>query len=269
MNVERVWRHRRIILAALKAYEKGLNKLAKDAENLEVEEEDADYRLAVIEELRSEFDPSHAGGPALEGTPMGEAVTAQVMQDDDGTSLTVDVLDELLRGVGIDAPVDHIGAWTLEQRKVVHAFVKARQVAILDDGVQPVRPEIIAEEWVTDKDALLERELAADEVDAALGGGPWGVRAAPGASPAEEEWQVFMRAGSQIVEDGKLVETIGDTTHAQTYGQIDRARLIAANLNLIERGMRVGAGLEPIAEAAPAEESEQAPEPATEPAAVS
>jgi hypothetical protein len=265
LNVDKILAHRAAILTAFTVYIKLLEAVKKKEDEAEVETDDTERRIEIMKMLKTEF--ADQRGMLLEGTPMGDQATVSHFTTDDGTVLTGEVVNELLESVGIDAPLEHIARWTLEQRKVVHAFVKARQIALLDDTEMPAFPNVIDPAWVTDRDMLLEKEMAPEEIDAWLARGPWGVRHTPSVAVAEEDWQIYLPRGARIIEGTTEVRAIGETTQAQTYGQIDRARLIAANLNTIEQGLRVRAGLEPLAgggsvnevsEEAPSEESTDA-----------
>lgn len=252
MNLERIMRHKGVLLTALKVYEKQLEKVDKTEDDLEVVSNTSTI-LAKIEELRGELQDQVSLG--MEGTPMGDQVAAQVYVAEDGQSLTVDHLDAMLKTVGVDAPLEEIGTWDLAIRQDVYRWILATQQHVLDgkplaDG--PEFPVVIDDTWVSDVDDLLERELSDDEIEKFIELGPWGVVAL---DASKDDWTV-----RKIERDGD-VETITD--HPQKYGQVDRARLIAANLNAIELGRTrrdpaPAEASEPVADEAPIVETTMA-----------
>lgn len=228
LNVERIWRHRAVILAALSAYEVRVKKVNKEEEALELESDDSADRLEIIEELRAEFRAdTPSSGTGIEGTPMGDALAAQVFKADDGTSLDVDALDEMLRRLDIDAPLGPLGEMSLDTRKEVYAWVKAVAQAKIDGVDVPLPPQVLRDEWFLGRDeakeieeAQLEHPLSDDEIEQWITKGPWGVH---GDGPSDE-WAIKR----PTEKDNEVI------VHPEKYGQLDRARLIAANLNRIE-----------------------------------
>lgn len=258
MNVERIWRHRGVILAALKTYEKRLEKLNKDEAELEVDSDDSEDKLAIVEELRAEFNPAAAAasGPGIEGTPMGDAIAGQIYRAEDGTALTVESLDAMLGQVGVDAPLDVVSAWTLEQRREAYTYVRDLTRLILDgrevDDIDP--PAFVDRAWITKSSngALLEREMTEEELERRIGAGPWGVHQADPRDPANAEWAI--RRLDPADETGATY-----LEHPQMFGQLDRARLIAANLNEREATLAAAPATE---EPTPEPEAQLEPEPA-------
>jgi hypothetical protein len=230
VNLERILQHKGVIVWALRIGAKKVESVKKGEQDAELPTAASDHRLAVIEELLGELDMQ--GGPALEGTPMGDAVAAQVYRAEDGTPLDVDSLDEMLRRVGVDAPLGKVGEWSLDQRRAVYAWVKGEQERILNLGPEEEAeklPDVIDPMWCRGNDEILEHPLDPDEVDAAIAKGPWFVAAGDPQNPASDEW---------AIRKDDPADSTGATyvEHPQQYGQLDRARLIAANLNLIELG---------------------------------
>lgn len=231
MNLERIWQHRGVLITALGVYKKRVEKNKKDDEELELDSDDAVHRLDVIEELLGEL--KGVQGPTLEGTPMGDAIAGQVYQAEDGTPLDVDSLDSMLRTVGIDAPVGAIGEWKLEKRREVYAWITGERRRLL--AGKPITeaeslPDVIDEAWSGDPAAdepALEQQRTPEEVDALLSGGPWGVHAS--GPPGADEWALRRTNPSADFEADHTVE------YPQKFGQLDRARLIAANLNALAR----------------------------------
>lgn len=232
MNLERILQHKGVIVWALRIGAKKLESVKKGEQDAELPTVAADHRLAVIEELLGELDMQ--GGPGLEGTPMGDMVAGQVYRAEDGTPLDVGSLDEMLRRVGVDAPPGAMGGWTLEERREVYAWVKSETEAILNSVPFDDRasyPDVIEEGWVR-RDMIaevLERPLEEEDIDAALEQGPWGVGSPDPMNPASDEWAIRK---TDPADPALFIE------HAQRFGQLDRARLVAANLNLIELGRR-------------------------------
>lgn len=265
MNIERILRHKHVLLAALKAYEKRVKKVNSEEADLELDDSDSDDRLAVIEELRDEL--SGNVGKGLEGTPMGDVVASQVYVADDGQLLTVEALDEMLRTIGVDAPPDAIGEWSLDKRKEVYAYVRAYSEALLNgrDGSDVEEPAFILEAWYTieSTDELLEQALSEEEIEKFIARGPWGV-VAP--DPSKDEWAIRKTIPYAPDPDSPII-----VEHHQKFGQLDRAMLIAANLNAIALGNETReAARQPIASeavnqlAAPVDETAQSEPAATE-----
>lgn len=234
MNLDRIVAHRGVLITALGYYGKQLEKIKKLEEDAELETNDTDRKLGIIEVLKSEFVDQR--GLLLEGTPMGDSMTEAAYTDGDGAVLSADNLERMLERVGVDAPFESITAWTLNQRKDVRAFCEARLQAVLDDAPMPDLIPLLSEAWLVSGDPLLEGAMPDAEVEAFISAGPWGVRSVPGASPSDpDDWQVYAKAHEH---NGVQVD---ERVHGQTYGQLDRARLVAANLNAIERGKALAA----------------------------
>lgn len=226
MNLERILQHKGVIVWALRHGAKKVESVKKGEQDAELPTAASDQRLAVIEELLGELDMQ--GGPGLEGTPMGDAVAAQVFKAEDGTPLDVGNLDEMLRRVGVDAPPGALGEWSLDQRREVYAWIKEETQNILNDVPADDRcdfPDLIEGAWVKNAGgATLEDPRTEAEVDELVMKGPWGVFSV---APDSDEWAIRKdnpedRTGATYVE------------HPQKYGQLDRARLVAANLNAME-----------------------------------
>lgn len=236
MNLERILQHKAILVWALRIGAKTVERVKKGEQDAELPVDNSDRRLAVIEELLGELDMQ--GGPGLEGTPMGDMVARQVYKAEDGTPLDVESLDEMLRDIGVDAPPGAMGDWTLDQRREVYAYVGFVRQALLNganDGVI-LAPEFIERGWFTAQTSddlraeMLERPLEDHEIDAALSKGPWSVYSPGGPS---DDWTV--RKYAATVSDGDREADV--VIEHGKFGQLDRARLIAANLNLIELGL--------------------------------
>lgn len=227
-NADRVFAFRGLVLTALKVYQREVEKVIKGEKSIESDTSDTESILERIELLRGEFVDQKTLN--LEGTPLGDMIGGLTLRDDDGTVLTVENLNDLLMRIGVDAPMDHIGAWTLDQRKVVNAYRKARELFVVGEAPEPALPDIISDTWLRTTD-LLETPLSDEAIDEAMNEGPWKVQADANAkSPGEADWEVLKQ----------LPDAEGTTTTSHgMFGQLDRARLIAANLNIIERGRRM------------------------------
>lgn len=238
-NSDRIWQHRGLLLTALKFYAKGVEKIIKGETEIEADTHDTERKLEIVELLRAELaDPDSQ--LRLEGTPMGDVIGEMTLKDEDGSVLTADSVEAMLRRVGIDAPFDHVTAWTLDQRKMINAYRKAREQFLLGEAPEPTLPDIISSEWV--KNDVLERDLTDEEVDTLIEQGPWNVRTDPNAAtPGEAEWEIIRPAVPGDDADEKSDDFDGTIIWAERYGMLDRARLIAANMNIIERGKQARA----------------------------
>ncbi len=236
-NFDKIIAHRGVVLTAIKFYKKQLEKIEKLEDDAEVDTDDTARKIEICDQLCAELVDQRS--MLLENTPMGDLLTQEHLKADDGSALTVDAMDEMLQHVYIDAPLDHIVAWTLDQRKQVHAWVKEMERHFLDAENVPA-PElldILSPAWITDDDALLERELSQQEIEKWLLAGPWSLRADPAAvSPAEAEWQII-RTVKEVSDEGGPLTSV--QIRPDMYAALDRAQLIAANLNALAEGKRI------------------------------
>lgn len=223
-----VMTHRALIRQALTVFKDACTKTMKAESNIgndtsETEDkiEACDHLLALLTDQRDLL---------LDGTPMGDAMTRAAMVDDDGQSLTVDSLGELLEAAGVTEWAGEIVAqWTLEQRKEVAAWARAAQRAQTDDKVSvPPRPTLVPDEWLSD--ALLKAEqafrernpLGMEDVEAWINRGPWGVRSYPSSNPSASEWEI-VRVDP---DSGQVTDTF-----SRVYDDLDQARERAAWFN--------------------------------------
>lgn len=256
-----------VLLAAFDAYAKTLGAARKANENAHCTNTDVDEKAVILEHLKAEYEGAD-GQLNFEGTPMGDAMSKEHYRDTDGTDLTADALDQWLRqAAGAAVPPERIAGWTLEQRKLVAAWLRAggielneaiaRRTADLVEAGETMTPEInrqLVEDshraartcapdfidvgWFTERPAMTDAE-----VDEWVTRGPWGVNSAPGEGTApSDEWELIKTVDGAEVDRSKTV-----------YADLGSARCEAAerNRNLVEAPTPVPEQPEEIADLHP------------------
>ncbi len=245
-----------VIIAALEVYGRALAAARKASESAHCSTSYIDENQVVLEHLQAEY----AEGGAqltLDGTPMGEQLTKDHYQDDDGTSLTADDLDRWLRETaGCYVPYAVIAEWVLEKRKLVAAWLRPidtaaqeaaaalrldagleadaelpeYQVATIREDTQRIgrtcAPDFIDVAWFTPPVpvAPVEETLSTEDVDKWITAGPWGVASyePEGATPGKE-WELLRVS---ILDAGQVVDR-----SKKFYQDVETARQAAAKLN--------------------------------------
>lgn len=240
-----------VLIAALDVYSRALASAKKGSETAHCSTADIDEKAIITEHLKAEYENAD-GQLTLDGTPMGEALTRNHYQDDDGTDLTADALDRWLRDTaGAYVPYAVIAEWVLEKRKLVAAWLRpidtnvAEGLAQLTDGLpegmeldpalrqgnidaaqrigRTCAPNFVDTSWFTPPTPIAEASLSTDDVEKWITAGPWEVQdygatvQVPGDSSTGPDFILVKRDGSQ--EESK-----------QVYG-FDDARQVAAKRN--------------------------------------
>jgi hypothetical protein len=152
--------NRETIRTALKILKKNTDAAIKtdEAIGLPVDRHHAQSRTceALIDALRDQKEL------LLEGTPMGDAITAQTLKHADGHSLEANALGDFLRSMEIGADDQVISAWALPQRVEAYDYARKREAAMKDKRRKiPPRPAMIPAAWLPD----LERQFALPSPD--------------------------------------------------------------------------------------------------------
>lgn len=143
--------HRHLIRTALAVFKDACTKALKAEATIDNDTSETEAKIreadALIEMLKDQRDL------LLEGTPMGDAMTRDMMKHPrTGQSLTVDSIGELLEAAGFtDWAGEIVSNWTLDERVQAADWLTAEHAAIeQQQHTGAPRPAFIPDNWLSD-----------------------------------------------------------------------------------------------------------------------